>query len=392
MKMKKDILFYGMIVLFISVALMIVVQGGNGKQETIQTTAPLTQESEVFELDMVPWVPIDADSLFNDSYWYWVVGPTVGSVFSVQFHPDGTVEYCRTTDPQIEVSHYECDGQLLTFNGITYWWDGACFQSTVKYDAPMEPDGTYYTIGPDSEMYWRQYLIDVQLARKTTCEEFQQALEIAKHLVKVVHQDGTRISEYEFLYDENGMLTHVTETRNVDQEPYSITTFSYNDEGRLTSREIHYNVKCVGNVSTVYRYDANGKLVSSINQSEEGGCNVEYKYDLLGYPEVIKAVYHASEASYYFMYDYDEQIRQYSSGTAIDSSSRGFTYQYKPFLTYTDGQMFLLDKYGNGNALTMDTGAVLYGFEFQNPWYICDEDGYLTKIVDGSAICEFYYE
>lgn len=392
MKMNKDILFYGMIVLFISVALMIVVQGGNGKQETIQTTAPLTQESEVFELDMVPWVPIDADSLFNDSYWYWVVGPTVGSVFSVQFHPDGTVEYCRTTDPQIEISRYECDGQLLTFNGITYWWDGAYFQSTAKHDAPMEPDGTYYTIRPDTEMYWRQYLIDVQLARKTICEEFQQALEIDKHLVKVVHQDGTWIWEYEFLYGENGMLTHVTETRNVDQEPYSITTFSYNEEGRLTGREIHYNGKSVGYVSTVYRYDTNGKLVSSDYQSDKGGCNVEYEYDLLGYPEVIIAVYQESETSYYFTSDYNVQMCRYRPGTTIDSSSRGFTYQYKPFLTYTDGQMFLLDKYGNGNALTMDTGAVLYGFEFQNPWYICDEDGYLTKIVDGSAICEFYYE
>lgn len=393
MRKKNNLLLIGAFVLCICTCavLMIVAFGKKSNEEAGMATDQPAQETEAFELDMVPWVPIDADALFNDTYWCWVVGPTVGSVLAAQFHLDGTVEYCRMTSSQIEVVRYECDGQLLTFNGISYWWDGESFQSTVKHDAPMEPEGTYYTIGPDTEQTWRQYLVDMQLARRTLCEEYQQALDITKKLVRVVRQDGTQIWEYEFLYDENGILTQVTETRNADQEPYAITTFSYNEECQLTGRKVICDDG--GNTSAAYYYDTNGKIVSSVYQAEEeGGCNVEYEYDLLGYPEVIKTMYDTSETSHYFMYDIDEQIRQYSSGATIGSSSRGFTYQYKPFLTYTDGRMFLLDKHGNGNALAMDTGKVLYGFEFQYPWYICDEDGYLTKIVEGSAICDFYYE
>lgn len=351
----------------------------------------------------------ETDMLFDETYWVWTTGETLGSRYVVLFHKDGTMEYCHANTQGYGVTGYSYDNDLLTVNGAEYRWDGEYFVSTEKLES-LNPDGTYYSFSLDSDgTVWRPILEEVLDARASFFREMEQAQNIDKRLVQVKQYTSGGGILYDFKYDEDGLLTEIVETRygsyQSEYMPDSIkTTLVYDDAHRLLSRtrliQDEWGTRGEG---AEYTYNSAGKLIASTyGVSEGGGGDTSYEYDVLGYPMIITASWIYGEEKYHYAFDSDAKTMVLVKNSWVEddvsdylmfsgSESYSISYQYKPFVVYGNGCVSLLDCYGNGNAIDYGTGSLLFSlseFVLSNPKFYCDEDGYLIKVIDDSMIDE----
>lgn len=86
-----------------------------------------------------PWATA-TQLLQSHTYWYWQTGYTLGSMYAVEFHADGTAygKKLRTafadSDDLDEKLAWSYEGGVLTFAGETYHWDGNSFASDAVYE------------------------------------------------------------------------------------------------------------------------------------------------------------------------------------------------------------------------------------------------------------------
>ena len=352
----------------------------------------------------------ETDMLFDETYWVWTTGETIGSRYVVLFHKDGTMEYCHATTQGYGVTGYSYDNDLLTVNGAEYRWDGEYFLSTEKLES-QDPDGMYYSFSLDSDgTVWRPILEEVLDARASFFREMEQAQNIDKRLAQVKQYTSGGGILYDFKYDADGLLTEIVETRygsyQSEYMPASrTTTLAYDDNHHLIENNTTHEVEdgyFVGHVKS-YSYSDNGLLNASESlELEGGGCNVSYEYDVLGYPMIITASWIYGAEKYHYAFDSDEKTMVLVQSSWVEddmsdylkfsgSESYSISYQYKPFVVYGNGFVSLLDSFGNGNALNYDTGSLLFSLSewgLSNPKFYCDEDGYLVKVIDESMIDE----
>ena len=374
-----------------------------------------TQNKDIVAQSSLLDAPTEYESfqelLFDDTYWVWTKGPTNGSVYVALFHSNGIMEYCQAASQSYEVTAYDYNDGILTIDGIEYAVDGHGFVSVEKHEAPTEPDGTYYTISPDDNKAWRSLLDDVINARESLLIQYQNALQIGRKLMRVHRYSNGGGTEYVFNYNGEGLLINVTETdygayENDYMPGTKVTTLTYDSNNKITgwNSGVETDWGYAGE-GAEYTYNSDGQIISSrYGVTEGGGCNVTYNYDLLGYTKEISTVFDICTYEYSYCYDYTTKSLQLVRSDWLNADIEGpyrvyegnewnsITYENKPFVTYDNGFMSLLDQNGNGNAINYDTGTLLYYFEFYEPQYFRDNDGYLVKVIDGNEVYEFFYE
>ena len=98
-----------------------------------------------------------------------------------------------------------------------------------------------------------------------------------------------------------------------------------------------------------YTYDSAGKLIASTyDEFEGGGSDISYQYDILGYPMLTTASSDSFTKKYYYGFDSNkktmvmEQSSWFNEGVVDDyavfdgSKSYSISYQYKPFVIYSE--------------------------------------------------------
>lgn len=111
------------------------------------------------------------EMLFDETCWIWNKGVTTGSSYTVLFHADGTLNYCKMSNGTTGNAEYRYENDVLTIDGIEYVWQGDQFVSTEKFavNGSDEPEDFY--LYPDEDARYYQFVPSYSVG--TLSEELQ---------------------------------------------------------------------------------------------------------------------------------------------------------------------------------------------------------------------------
>ena len=250
--------------------------------------------------------------------------------------------------------------------------------------------------------------------------------------IKEYDGDGALTADYTFDYDGD-FLVGIT-SRTYGDHPYeSNVDLSYDDEGRLVSR-ISINPHGQGTNSgeeytysndghllhaylwmsdggddwsggagvEVYEYDSSGKLIRMAEDYDFYSSITDYIYNEHGMLErAVTSITDESGGSHTetTAYSYDAQgrlIKEFITG-GYDDIAKIYSYSFEPFVVLE--YRMVNSGYSQFCALLEDEyGYLLHSFDFVNPRFYVDKEGYMVKavdtVVDSDWMCtyEFYYD
>lgn len=95
--------------------------------------------------------------LFNETYWHWSVGPTLGTNYFCRFHTDGTFDFISMGAMDLSTTNYRYhDGVLTIGTSETYDYSDGGFISQDEYYSGMMEDYIHFTLTPATKDEWEQ--------------------------------------------------------------------------------------------------------------------------------------------------------------------------------------------------------------------------------------------
>ena len=227
-----------------------------------------------------------------------------------------------------------------------------------------------------------------------------------------IFENGELYAEDNYQYNENGFLTLITRTpvnsatifteifydnagrmtkKTVSEgtvTPFSVKSYAYGKDGLLQSHTVTENGVYGYQYSTTYQYDSQSRISRAITtwKTDNNRSSVsDYTYDALGHLSQVHTT--DSYGSEHWFYEYDEQgrmilatyTRAYSESFSIQ-----YSYDHAPFIVSVTpdlGEEFPI----HSAYFTDRKGHEIYSYQFSNPTYITNSDGYVTQVIDSAT-------
>ena len=97
---------------------------------------------------------------FNETYWTYLEGQTLGTTYACLFHSNGTYSSYSYGGGTYSEGKYSLDGRRLKLGSIKFVWDGKEFVSTEKYE--MQVGSDYLRLSPDPTAYYEEIKATVE--------------------------------------------------------------------------------------------------------------------------------------------------------------------------------------------------------------------------------------
>lgn len=200
-----------------------------------------------------------------------------------------------------------------------------------------------------------------------------------------------------FTYDGNNrLISRITENPEYPGESSGVK-YTYDNLGRITGSMAWEG----GAVELQYEYDSQNRVIRTTEMYDAGSSVTEHTYDDCG--RLIKDVRVSCEEwsndtwtdTTVYSYDAEGRLSSTVMEGAYQTVTQVYDYSYLPFVIvdycYNGGSHYFYAMLPDG-SLDMMTTMV-----FEDPQFYTDEEGYLAKVIDnddywGTCVYEFYYD
>ena len=224
--------------------------------------------------------------LFDETFWSFGFGQTLGSNFDALFHKNGTFTARSYGSGIYDDGTYTYQDGILTINfwftgsGCVFEGDANGFVSRKKYEMQVGED--YYTISPipgGSSFYYEP---------APTPAPVNNQNEIFDETFWRMYSDGGVTGEFEALFHKNGTFS----ARCFDDGKYYDGNYSYQNDS-LTVEFLSPELNWFNNCQYVFKPDWNGDFETEGTEPGWGYTISSSKTSFFYYPEVL------SDGEYY---------------------------------------------------------------------------------------------
>ena len=125
---------------------------------------------------------------FNETYWTYTEGQSLGFVHACLFHSNGTYSAFSWGGATYSEGTYSLEGRRLNLDSAKFVWDGEQFVSTEKYE--MQEGSDYLYLTPDPTAYYEEIRSTVegwsQTAESDTTDD---TLSDGSYFVELVYEE-----------------------------------------------------------------------------------------------------------------------------------------------------------------------------------------------------------
>lgn len=227
------------------------------------------------------------ESLFNETYWIWSVGPTNGTNYAALFHADGTFDYMRFTDGFRSQQTYKYNNGILTINNVEYVWDDGAFKTPKELAISSGTEYWRFSLTPDPDKKIASQMPGKDTSVWTEWETVSQEefkLKCASLLEKILLENENiwdarvLISEDSYMWDdEHSRAVELNMIRVNDEWLSDYTDMYYCADVFSPNKVAFFLADDLGWTDIAWEYDWNGKL---LNDNQDLGALSE---DILSY-------------------------------------------------------------------------------------------------------------
>jgi YD repeat-containing protein len=175
-------------------------------------------------------------------------------------------------------------------------------------------------------------------------------------LLKKETEDGGDHFTTMYMYNQEGKVAKINifETRDPDQVVYESRTFTYNSQGKVTSRNVDWNNDGTIDMVISFSYDSLGNLIQTQTFNNHTNITNTKSFEYDNNNNLTKVI--NSNLTYIYTYDSENKIISETSDDGQNETTTNYTYDSNGNL---EGYQYEYDEHSNLINMTWDGGSYL---------------------------------